>query len=160
MIQTLLFATDLCAYTPYVLQHVVSMANICGCQIVVVHAVDSLPKITSSLPDRFSPTQQQLLDSIRRRVTEAIVEEFLDMGGELVGVREVVVEAGEPAEVILKASEDYFADLIILGKHGVEGSSMGSVAHQVLDRAKVPVYTVPMLPNKQEQSRHPNLRAH
>jgi len=52
---------------------------------------------------------------------------------------------GDPATEIVKAADDENADMIVIGSHGRTGISrflMGSVAEQVVRRAKCPVLTV------------------
>lgn len=57
------------------------------------------------------------------------------------------LEVGRTAVVIAEVAEDERADFIVMGTHGRRGLSralLGSVAHGVITRAKVPVLTVPM----------------
>jgi len=158
MIQTIVFATDLCVFTPVALQHVTSLARACDARIVVVHAVEPLGTlghtiVRTYLPKKISDTLcgrgvDQLVASIRERVIALLADDFLEYGG-ADQVSEVVVEAGRPAEVILECAASRRADLIVLGSHGPEreeGYALGSVASRVLQLARIPVYTVPMLP--------------
>lgn len=56
------------------------------------------------------------------------------------------VEAGKPAEEILRVAEEWEADLIVLGTHGRTGLShllMGSVAENVIRHTTKPVLIIP-----------------
>jgi nucleotide-binding universal stress UspA family protein len=57
------------------------------------------------------------------------------------------VEEGKPYETILSVSEQWEADLIVMGTHGRTGLShilMGSVAEKVLRHSAKPLLVVPM----------------
>lgn len=56
------------------------------------------------------------------------------------------VEEGRPADIILKVSEQWEADLLVLGTHGRRGFShlmMGSVAEKVVRQSSKPTLIVP-----------------
>ncbi len=55
------------------------------------------------------------------------------------------IHVGQPAEVIVKVSDELGCELIIMGTHGRSGLTelvMGSVANRVLHRTKTPVLLV------------------
>jgi nucleotide-binding universal stress UspA family protein len=59
---------------------------------------------------------------------------------------EIAVRTGEPAAVILDEARDWEADAIVLGSHGRTGLDrvlLGSVAEQVVRRARCAVLMVP-----------------
>jgi nucleotide-binding universal stress UspA family protein len=56
------------------------------------------------------------------------------------------VEEGKPFEMILKMSNDWEADIIVLGTHGRTGLShllMGSVAEHIIRHSTKPLFIVP-----------------
>jgi nucleotide-binding universal stress UspA family protein len=58
---------------------------------------------------------------------------------------EHLLEEGAPAAEILRVAEDHHVDLIVMGTHGRTGLRrllMGSVAEQVVRKARCPVLTV------------------
>jgi nucleotide-binding universal stress UspA family protein len=58
---------------------------------------------------------------------------------------EVIVEIGNPVEVILEVAESRNCDIIVMGKTGqglIEGALMGSTATRVLRRSKKPVLVI------------------
>ena len=168
MIQTILFATDLCAFTPYMLQHVTALANHCRARIVVVHAVEPMGSLATAVVNAYLPEKQAkgfdnenlkaLITTIKDKVIDLLADEFVDGEKGLRFVNDVIVEPGRPAEVILNHAAATNADIIMMGSHGpdpINGFSLGSVTHKVLQLAKVPVYMVPMLPMAASDNQYP-----
>jgi nucleotide-binding universal stress UspA family protein len=58
---------------------------------------------------------------------------------------ELLLKEGDPTGAILAAAEDTCCDLIVMGTHGWKGEArklMGSVAEEVMRKARCPVVTV------------------
>lgn len=159
MIHTILFATDLCVSTPYMLQHVTSLASHCRANIVVVHAVEPMGTLATAMVNTYLPEEQAddfddanlhaVIATLKDRVIDLLADEFVEGEEGLRHVRDVSVVPGRPAEVILDKAEECQADIIIMGSQGpdpINGYSIGSVTNKVLQMAKVPVYMVPTLP--------------
>ena len=92
-------------------------------------------------PVRYSEEELQI---IKRTVTD-----YLDKAGEGLRGRGAIVKtmvaAGNPAEEIIKATDEIKADMVAMSTHGRSGISrwaFGSVAAKVLRGANVPVLTV------------------
>ena len=92
-------------------------------------------------PVRYTEEELQI---IKRTVTD-----YLDKAGE--GLRgrgaivKMMVAAGNPAEEIIKATDEIKADMVAMSTHGRSGISrwaFGSVTAKVLRGANVPVLTV------------------
>lgn len=159
MIKTILFATDLGAFTSHSLLHVESLARQFNAQIGIVHAVPPIGEFAAAVVRSHCSDQVKkevlqtshikgLLEALREQIFEHLAR---DPGGEagLLGlVKDVVVLPGQPAAVILREAERMKADLIVVGSHSAEaldGRLLGSVATKVLQLAKVPVFMVPMM---------------
>ena len=140
------------------LQHVTTLADSCGADIVVVHAVEPMGTLATALVNSHLPRKQAsdfeganlhaVIRTIKDQVIELLADEFVEGEDGLRRVKDVSVVPGRPAEVILEKAIDCGADLIIMGSHGpdpINGFSLGSVTHKVLQMANVPVYMVPML---------------
>ncbi|MEX1032123.1 MAG: universal stress protein [Cellvibrionaceae bacterium] len=158
MIQTIVFATDLCVFTPHVVQHVITLAKRLSAGIVVVHAVEPLGSLGKAMVKTYLPEEKTrefnqqgmsvLLSTIKDRVVDMLADEFIDNNLGLGQVSEVIVEAGRPVDVILKHAKRSQADLIVMGSRGPgpgDGFGLGSVTSKVLQLSKIPVYTVPVL---------------
>ena len=92
-------------------------------------------------PVRYTEEELQI---IKRTVTD-----YLDKAGEGLRGRGAIVKtmvaAGNPAEEIIKATDEIKADMVAMSTHGRSGISrwaFGSVAAKVLRGANVPVLTV------------------
>ena len=158
---------DLCVFTPYLLRHVVDLAQRWGARVVVVHAVEPLGSLGTAvvntyLSDQLRPDFEQqgldsLLVSIKDRLIELLADEVL-VGGEDFGViHDVVVEIGRPEDVILTYMQKLTADLIVMGSHAADrncSAGLGSVAVKVMQQAKVPVFLIPVLPASPAELRH------
>lgn len=158
MIKTILFATDLGAFTSHALLHVELLARQSLARVVIVHAVPPLGEFTAAVVKSHcsesvkrevlgQPHIKGLLDSIRDEIYETLLSaDFADLN---LGrwVRDVVVAPGRPAAVVLEEAERLSADLIVIGSHSpqaLDGRLLGSVATTILQLAKVPVLMVPM----------------
>ncbi len=158
MIQTILYATDLGAFSSHMLQHVSSLAHQCNARIILVHAVEPLGSFANAVVKTYLPRESsdeiensglsKMMRGIKQSIIDALADEYIDGDKGLSRVMEVCVEQGHPAQVILEVAKERHADLIIMGSHGPNaiGSNMiGSVTSKVLQLAKVPVYMVPMI---------------
>lgn len=92
------------------------------------------------------------LVNIQNNASKAIVDSFIKKyGGDL----EVThfSEFGDTAEGIVQCSQDFGADMIVVGTHsrtGLDRLLMGSVAEHVVRHATVPVLVVPL--NEEEKN--------
>jgi nucleotide-binding universal stress UspA family protein len=158
MIQTIIFATDLCIFTPYIVQHVTTLAKSLRARIVVVHAVEPLGSLGTAMVKTYLPEERTrefqqegmsvLMATVKDRLVDMLADEFIDNNLEWGQIADVIVETGRPADVILQCASRKNADLIVMGSQGPSldhGPSIGSVTNRVLQLAKVPVYMVPML---------------
>lgn len=165
MINTILFATDLGAFTSHSLLHVESLAKQFNAKVVILHAVLPLGNYASAmvkthLPNNVVPqfectASPEALKALREQIFEVLLGNLGE--DELIErVADIVVEVGPPANVILQEAQATKADLIVIGSHGVDAidsAVLGSVASKVLQLAKVPVYMVPMVNPKHYRRR-------
>lgn len=78
-----------------------------------------------------------------------VAEDFLEKAVEHIDHPSVSTHLaeGETARAILEYSEEWKADLIVMGTHShsvLEKLFLGTVAEKVLEKTKVPVYMVPV----------------
>lgn len=159
MIKTILFATDLGAFTIQGLAHVESLAESLKADIHIVHALPPIGQLTAAVVrTRFSDKVQQellhasnipgLLDTLKEQIFEMLLQEPFEESDLATKVKDIAVLCGQPAAVILEESERIKADLIVVGSHSVDaldGRMLGGVAAKVLQLSKTPVYLVPMM---------------
>lgn len=163
MINTILFATDLGAFTAHSLIHVESLAKQYGAKVSVMHAVPPIGEFAAAVVRSHCSEQVKqevlstshisgLMDTMREQIFEVLAREPFVESGLLSMIVDIVVAPGQPAAVILSEAQRVGADLIVIGSHStdaLDGRILGSVATKVLQLAKVPVLMVPMMnPNE------------
>lgn len=156
MIRSMLYATDLGLYAPYVMQHALALARTFKAELYVVHVVEPMGLFAESvlqsylgedaLKDLRSQGLNSLIEGIEQKVLEGFREELGDGHQDLALIRTVRVVQGDPCNVILEQAEELKVDLLIVGSHsrGAEiATPIGRTAARVLQLAQVPVYMVP-----------------
>ncbi|USW94531.1 universal stress protein [Pseudomonas proteolytica] len=158
MIRSMLYASDLGVYAPYVMQHALAMARAFKADLYVIHVVEPIGLFAESVLQTYldeqalSEWQSQGLNSvmanIEQRVLDSFREELQDGEQDLQAIRSVRVIQGDPAQVILDQVQKLSVDLLIVGSHS-QGAGistpLGRTAARVLQLSQVPVYLVPML---------------
>ena len=150
-IKKILFATDLSENSFRAFLYAVDMARSHDAKIIVLHAVEPLPKEV-----RFVGVLQRIEEKERREMIEQIqklVQEFCKGAEVQVGppciklASKILVRIGHPPEEILKAADEEGCDVIVLGTHGkgfLVHTFLGSVSNAVLHRTRKPVFIVPL----------------
>ena len=156
MIRSMLYATDLGAYAPFVMQHALALARTFQADLYVIHAVEPMGQFAESLLQSYLDecTLDQLhrqgvgvvLANIEQRVLESFREELGDQA-DLALIRAVRVRQGDPAQVILDQVQRLQVDLLVFGSRsqGVDKElPIGRTAVRLLQLSPVPVYMVPL----------------
>ncbi|WP_339531912.1 universal stress protein [Pseudomonas mucidolens] len=158
MIRSMLYATDLGVYAPYVMQHALAMARTFKADLYVIHVVEPIGLFAESVLQSYLDDEalndwqaqgvKRVMASIEQRVLDSFREELADGEQDLQLIRSVRVIQGDPAQAILAQAEKLSVDLLIVGSHsqgpGV-AAPLGRTAARVLQLCKVPVYLVPLL---------------
>jgi nucleotide-binding universal stress UspA family protein len=161
MLRSILYATDLGLYAPYVLQHALSLAKAFHAELHVVHAVEPMGLFAESVLNTYldEKTLQELrskgLTSVMASIEQRVLEGFRDEMGEaqqdMQIVRSVRVVQGDPAQVILDEARKLDVDLLVVGSHShgaAHDVPLGRTAARLLQLAETPVYLVPMLQHR------------
>ncbi|KAF1069265.1 MAG: Universal stress protein A [Pseudomonas citronellolis] len=161
MIRSILYATDLGLYAPYVLQHALSLARAYNAELYVVHAVEPLGLFAESVLQTYLEDEAlselratgltHVLGNIEQRVMEGFRDELGELQQDAEMIRSVRVLQGDPPTVILDEAQRLGVDLIVAGSHshGAElNTPLGRTAARVVQLAEVPVYLVPMLQHR------------
>jgi len=157
MIRSMLYATDLGLYAPYVLQHALALARTFNAELNVIHAVEPIGLFAESVlqsyldEDTLKELHTQGLNTVMETIEQRVLNGFRDELGEghqdLALIRTVRVMQGDPSNVILEQAQKLAVDLLIVGSHshGTEGDTpLGRTVARVLQLSEVPVYMVPM----------------
>ncbi|MCB9682361.1 MAG: universal stress protein [Alphaproteobacteria bacterium] len=143
---TLLVAVDLDESADPVLDAALTQASKLGGRVVLAHVVPDTAlvfpeaRVASATRPAGAPQEPLLLQAARTRL-DALARRCTEAG---VSCDEAVTH-GDPAATILDLADAWTADLIVMGTHGRRGLArvlLGSVAEQVLRRARVPVLVV------------------
>ncbi|MFK3799152.1 MULTISPECIES: universal stress protein [unclassified Pseudomonas] len=158
MIRSMLYATDLGLYAPFVLQHALALARTFNAELHVIHVVEPMGLFAESvlqsylaedvLRELHSEGVNTVIEGIESRVLAGFRDELGEDNQDLELIRSVRVVQGDPSNVILEQAQRLEVDLLVVGSHshGAEGDTpIGRTAARVLQLSEVPVYMVPML---------------
>ena len=151
MIRSILYATDLGLYAPYVLQHALSLTRAYNAELYVVHVVLQTYLDTERLQDLRAQGLDNVMESIEKRVLEGFRDELGELPQDAALVKSVRVVQGDPPQMILDEAEKLAVDLIVAGSHshGTQlDTPLGRTAARLVQLAEVPVYLVPMLQHR------------
>jgi nucleotide-binding universal stress UspA family protein len=161
MIRSILYATDLGVYAPYVLQHAIFLASSFNASLYVVHAVEPMGLYAESVlqtyldADELKELRSNGLNSVmkhlKKRVLEGFKEEIQDTerGSKL--IKAVHVVQGDPPTVILEEARKLGVDMLVMGSHshGTDsGIPLGRTASRLVQLCEIPLYLVPMLQHR------------
>ncbi|KAA0943251.1 universal stress protein [Pseudomonas sp. ANT_H14] len=161
MIRSMLYATDLGLYAPYVMQHALALARTFKAELYVIHVVEPLGLFAESVLQSYldeqalSEWQSQGLTTVMANIEQRVLDSFREEVGEgeqdLELIQSVRVIQGDPSQVILDQVQKLSVDLLIVGSHshgaGV-ATPLGRTAARVLQLSQVPVYLVPLLQHR------------
>lgn len=156
-IETILYATDLSERSPEVFHYAMSLAQQYGGKIVIVHALEPLSPFAKSMVDLYVSKEQteklhgdaveRVRETVRQRLELFCTEELCTDPQGRDRVADIRILDGRPAEVVLDEAARLKPDIIVMGSHGhtaVGEILLGTTAHRVMQRAKVPVLLVRM----------------
>jgi len=160
-IKKILYATDLSENSAYAFRYAMNIAEKYNAEIVILHVIEPIPPIAKHYmkiyveegkwEEKIKYEQDFAIEQIKKRIQEFCKKETQDAPQCLALVSTILVRPGHPVEEILKAVDDEQCSMIILGTHGkgfLKQTFLGSVACSVLDRARKPVFIIP-LPHEQ-----------
>jgi nucleotide-binding universal stress UspA family protein len=143
----ILVASDL-SDADYLVPHAIAQARACGAALTLVHVIP--PGEALSLDARAIPYEDSAaMTQEARKVLEAIGQRVRDLGIQC----DVRIVSGFPRDQISAVAREIKAGRILAGTHGrrhLRRFFLGSVAHEILRSAEVPVFTVG--PNAREAS--------
>ena len=158
MIRSMLFATDLGLYAPYVMQHALALARTFKADLYVIHVVEPIGLFAESVLQSYldeaalSEWQSKGLSTVMATIEQRVLDSFREEWGEgeqdLQWIRSVKVIQGDPCEVILDQVRKLSVDLLVVGSHSQATGvavPLGRTAARVLQLSPVPVYLVPSL---------------
>jgi nucleotide-binding universal stress UspA family protein len=156
-IKKILYATDLSKNSAYAFRYAVDMTEKYDAEIVILHVIEPIPPMVKhyvkgfvdeiNWEEKVKYEQEMAIGRIKKRLEEFCKRESQDAPQCVARVSTILVRPGHPIEEILKAAEEEHCSMIVLGTHGkgfLKQTFLGSVARSVLDRAKNPVFIIPL----------------
>jgi nucleotide-binding universal stress UspA family protein len=156
-IKKILYATDLSKNSVFAFRYATKMAEKYDARIIILHVVEPIPSMAkhymkiyvdeSKWEEKVRYEQDLAIERIKKRLQEFCRQETQEAPQCLAQVSNILVRAGYPVEEILKAADEEDCSMIVLGTHGkgfLKQTFLGSVAGSVLDRARKPVFIVPL----------------
>lgn len=164
-VKKILYATDLSENARHAFAYAVSLANLYGAVITLLHVLEEIPKsLDKSVlgyisAERWEEIKKQHYEEAKTTLTgkrrdhvpirEALGQFCQDVksypDGHDFDTDEILVTQGQPAKEIIKQAENRHCDLIVMGTHGhgfLEEAVMGNITQRVVRRSKIPVLVV------------------
>ena len=162
-IRKILYTTDLSDTALQAFSYAVSLANMYGATITILHVVMDHANIEARLSgilleDQWHTIKERYISDAKKslvgkRRDNHMIHDALnqfaenvqsDSVGQHFDMDEILVLWGDPVEQILKVSKERDCDLIIMGTHGhnVIEDMLGTTARKVTRQSRIPVLTV------------------
>jgi nucleotide-binding universal stress UspA family protein len=162
-IKKILYATDLSESAVHAFSYAVSLANMYGAGITILHVLAEYPgeefitnminaETWEGIKNRnYAEARDQLIGKKRdhvalQEVLEAFSEEAKADGEDQAFVTdEILIESGSPAEVIVETAKKLSCDLIVMGTYGhgaIAEVLIGSTAKWVVRQSPIPVLVI------------------
>jgi nucleotide-binding universal stress UspA family protein len=162
-IKKILYATDLSGPAVHAFSYAVSLANMYGAGITILHVLAEFPgeEFIANMVDsdtwneiktrHYSEAREQLIGKKRdhvviREVLEAFSDEARTDGEDQPFVTdEILIKNGDPAEIIVQTAKEQNCDLIVVGTHGygaITDVLIGSTAKRVVRQSTIPVLVI------------------
>jgi nucleotide-binding universal stress UspA family protein len=162
-IKKILYATDLSETAGHSFSYAVSLANMYGAGMTILHVLAEFPgeEFITNMVDsdtwkeikkrHYSEAREQLIGKKRdhvaiKEVLQAFSEEVKANGEDHAFVTdEILIQNGDPAEIIVQTAKEQNCDLIVMGTHGHGGITdvlIGSTAKRVVRQSTIPVLVI------------------
>lgn len=151
-INKILYATDLSRNSAYAFRYAIKSAEVHDAKIDILNVLQ-IPRYLSEMDwstELISVSEETKTNNINRikKRLEGIVQKELQKKPEMINrVASIEVLEGDPAAVILQKADELKSDILIMGTHGkglIAYAFLGSVAQEVLQRIRIPVFVIPI----------------
>jgi len=162
-IKKILYATDLSETAVHAFSYAVSLANMYGAGITILHVLAEFPgeEFISNMINtdtweeikmrHYSEARDQLIGKKRDRIAikevlQAFSEEAnADDEDQTIVTDEILIKTGAPAEIIVQTAKERNCDLVVMGTHGqgvIADVLIGSTAKWVVRQSPIPVLVI------------------
>lgn len=144
LVRKVLLPTDFSGSGRSALHRGIDLARQFGAEIHRIHVLPFSAQVPIYPLTSAAPSLQPLLDDLRAEAARRLAEESTAL--DLAGIEHCshVLESGMTADKVLMYAEESEVDLIVMGTHGHRGFRkflLGSVAEEVVRKARCPVWT-------------------
>ena len=162
-IKKILYATDLSESAVHAFSYAVSLANMYGAGITILHVLAEFPgeefianMITTDTWEEikmrhYSEARDQLIGKKRdhvalQEVLQAFSDEVMDNTKDQDFVTDkILIKTGTPAEAVVQTAKEQNCDLVVMGTHGhgvIADVLIGSTAKWVVRHSPIPVLVI------------------
>lgn len=149
-IKKILYTTDLSKNSAYVFRYAINTAEMHKAKIDILYVLQRTPVFPEGEPISADPDENQALAIVRKRVDAFLQEETKDNPDRGKLVSSLIVIAGNPVVKILEKIDELKPDVLVMGTHSkgfISHTFLGSVATNILQRSRIPVFIIPLPAN-------------
>jgi nucleotide-binding universal stress UspA family protein len=139
--KTIVVPTDFSECSDVAVDHAVALAKRFGSRLRFVHVIHEM---TAHLEGLEGPVFVEALADVHQEIERQAKGRMAELKKKSPGATTTIHHGNPTAEIVMEA-EAQRADLIVMGTHGRTGLDrilLGSVAHQVMQKASCPVMVV------------------
>ena len=148
-IKKILYTTDLSENSAYVFRYALNSAEVHDAEMHILYVLKYFFPLPYSFFAATTPEDEKpaILDQIKKRLDDFVQRELENNPARINRVSSIQVTEGDPVVEILKKADEIKADVLIMGTHSkglVSQTFLGSVATDVLQHSRVPVFIIPI----------------
>jgi nucleotide-binding universal stress UspA family protein len=162
-IKKILYATDLSETAVHAFSYAVSLANMYGAGITILHVLAEFPgeqfilnmintETWKEIKARhYSEARDELIGKKKDRIAlKEVLQAFSEEANgneedQIFVTDEILIQSGAPAETIVQTAKERNCDLIVMGTHGhgaIADVLIGSTAKWVVRQSPIPVLVI------------------
>jgi nucleotide-binding universal stress UspA family protein len=148
-IKKILYTTDLSENSVYVFRYALNSAEVHDAEIHILYVLKYFFPLPYGFFAATTPEDEKpaILEQIKKRLDDFVQRELENDPARMNRVSSIQVTEGDPVVEILKKADETKADVLIMGTHSkgiVSQTFLGSVATDVLQHSRVPVFIIPI----------------
>jgi nucleotide-binding universal stress UspA family protein len=148
-INKILYTTDLSQNSAYVFHYAFNSAEMHNAKIDILHVLQNVtfpsPEFSTVIDQEEEKTIR--LEEIKKSLDDFVQQELKDNPSRINRISSIQVVEGSPTVRILQMANELKPDIVIMGTHSkgiIAQTFLGSVATNVLQRIKIPVFIIPL----------------
>ncbi|MDD5170079.1 MAG: universal stress protein [Syntrophales bacterium] len=147
-IKKILYTTDLTENSAYVLRYALNSAEMHDAKIDILYVSQYFVyAFEDAIIENDQEETSAILAKIRKRLDDFVQLELKDNPALIDRVSSIQIVEGNPVVEILKRADELKSDIVIMGTHSkgaIAHTFLGSVASNVLQRIRIPVFIIPL----------------